>query len=281
MHEDLKKMSRVFGHYARKAPKIGDRAWNRLRQQIQVVVPAGGESKRLRGVTTKGFNKVSTPLPNGDTLLEHNIRMYARSGLTDFILLVGHEARSVEKLIGTGKKLRVRVRYSRDPDTPVGTGGAVRLALERGLIDRSKYMITHNAADIFYGYPGDLPREFVSHHLMFEKEGSIATILTAPMSLIQGSALKIRRGYVEHIMYEPYVPVPYHTAATIFSPAIYRIFEKLFKLGEKMEFERTLFPYLAKHHVLTAMKVDNQYSLQVKNEKQWEQLIRLFSGTVK
>lgn len=276
MHEEFKELADTFGKYAPKAPDLTDAEWRSIVRNIQVVMPAGGESKRLRGVTQPGYNKISTPLPNGDTLIEHNIRMYRDVGLTEFILLVGHEAGSVEKLIGDGSKLGINVRFSHDPEKPVGTGGAVRLALDNGLLDRNKYLITHNAGDIFFGYPGNLPRDFVSHHIHFEGQGSIATVLTAPMSLIQGSGLKVSDGFVEKVIYEPYVPVPYHTAATMFSPAIYEYFERLFAPGEKMEFERTLFPALAAEHKLTAMKVDNQYSLQVKNEKQWEQLMNIF-----
>ena len=51
----------------------------------------------------------------------------------------------------------------------------------------------------------------------------------------------------------------------------------IFKLGEKVEFEAVLFPYLAKRKKLTAMKIENKYSLQVKTEKQWKLLTELFS----
>ena len=151
MHEEFKELADTFGKYAPKAPDLTDAEWRSLLQNIQVVMPAGGESKRLRGVTQLGYNKISMPLPNGDTLLEHNIRMYRDAGLKEFILLVGHEAGSVERLIGDGSKLGITVRFSHDPDKPVGTGGAVRLALDNGLIRRDTYLITHNAGDIFFG----------------------------------------------------------------------------------------------------------------------------------
>lgn len=98
------------------------------------------------------------------------------------------------------------------------------------------------------------------------------------MSLVQGSSLQIVKGYVTNINFEPYLPMPYHTNATIFSPAVFTYFHKLFPLRTKAEFESVLFPYLASRGKLTAIKVDNKYSLQVKTEKQWEQLLRLFSG---
>lgn len=278
MHKDFKKFASVFGDYAKPVRTMSDSAWRLIAGQCYVVIPAGGQSKRLRGVVRSGLNKITTPLPNGDTLLEYNIRYYRDAGIHDFVLLVGHAAGSVEKLIGDGSRLKVRVRYSHDPVKPVATGGAIRHALEQQLLDPAKYMLVHNGGDIFYGYPGNLPRAFVSQHLAFEKKGSVATILSAPLSLVQGSVLKIVKGYVRTVHYYAYVPMPYHAAATIFSPEAMPYFKKLFPLNKKMEFERTLFPYLSKLRKLTAMKVDNDYFLAVKNEKQWEELQALFTA---
>lgn len=280
MHKDFKHVAKKFGHYAPRARVLSDLAWSKVAQSIQVVFPAGGESKRLRGVMKKGYNKVTMPLPNGDTMLEYNIRMYRDAGIRDIILLVANSSDSVRRIIGDGSTLNVRVTYSKEPEEGLAKGGAIRLALEEQAIDTSKYMIVHNAGDIFFGYPGNIPREIVSHHLAFEKMGSIATLVTAPMSLVQGSSLQIKKGYVTHINFEPYLPMPYHTNATIFSPSVYPYFLKLFPLGQKAEFETVLFPYLALRKKLTAMKIDNKYSLQVKTEKQWQQLLKLFSGHV-
>lgn len=277
MQDEFKALADSFARYAPSVPAMPDDAWAALVPQLQVVILAGGESKRLRGVMHTGYNKVSMPLPNGDTLLEYNIRMYRDAGIRTIVLLIAHASESVKNLIGDGSVLGVSVTYCEEPEKPLAKGGAIRNALEVGALDESKYMIVHNAGDIFFGYPGSLPREFVSQHVAFERAGSVATIVTAPMSLVQGSALKIQDGYVSSIAFEPYVPVPYHTAVTVCSPSIYSHVRRLFPLGEKLEFESVLFPDLASQHILTATKVDNQYSLQVKNEKQWEQLLKLFS----
>ena len=276
MHEELQQLADRFARYAPHAQALSDAQWRDVASAIQVIIPAGGESKRLRGYAQQGHNKISTPLPNGDTLIEYNIRMYRDAGLTDFVLLVGHAADSVISRVGDGTSAGVSVRYSHDDEKPLATGGAIRLAMERGLLDKSKYMIVHNGGDIFVGYPGSLPRDLATNHLQFEKQGSVATMLSAPMSLVQGSVLKVVNGFVEHVTYESYVPMPYHAAATMFSPAAYDIFMHLLPPKQKIEFERTLFPYLAERKMLTTMKVANQYFLPVKNEKQWEQLMALF-----
>src|SRR6185503_6410743 len=118
MQDEFKQVAERFGKYAPPVAPLDDAAWQKLVSKIQVVIPAGGESKRLRGVTQSGYNKISSPLPNGDTLIEYNIRMYRDAGMTDFLLLIGHEAESVVKLLGKGEKLGVSIRYSRDPGKP-------------------------------------------------------------------------------------------------------------------------------------------------------------------
>src|SRR3989344_5619494 len=100
MHKELKALADTFASYRPAVPDVSDDAWKVFAEKVQVVIPAGGESKRLRGVTREGYNKISMPLPNGDTLLEYNIRMYRDAGLRRFILLVGHASHTVEKLIG-------------------------------------------------------------------------------------------------------------------------------------------------------------------------------------
>src|SRR3990167_9101300 len=112
MHEELQQLADRFARYAPHAQALSDAQWRDIALEIQVIIPAGGESKRLRGYAQQGHNKISTPLPNGDTLIEYNIRMYRDAGLTDFVLLVGHAAQSVEQIVGNGSKLGVKVRYS-------------------------------------------------------------------------------------------------------------------------------------------------------------------------
>lgn len=274
--DDFNRIKSYYADYAPVPPLLSPEDWADLRARIQVVIPAGGKATRLRAIVPEGYNKISIPMPNGDTLLEYNIRMYRDSGFRRFLLLLGHAGASVEALIGRGQKLDVEVVYSREPEPGLATGGALRWALDQGELRADGYLLVHNGGDIFMKYPGDLPRELASSHTVFEKTGSIATMISVPESPVQGSVIQVEEGRVKSVSYEGYVPVPYHAAVTLFSPEVFSYFDELFPSGVSAEFERVLFPRLAAEGKLTAMAVASEYFLPVKTEKEWSRALEFF-----
>ena len=93
----------------------------------QVVILAGGLGTRLRPVTTQ-IPKPMVPVA-GVPYLEHQLRLLARQGLRDVVLLTGYLGEQIEEYFGEGSRLDLHIRYSREP-APLGTGGALRNARE-------------------------------------------------------------------------------------------------------------------------------------------------------
>jgi len=93
---------------------------------MNVVVIAGGQATRMKPLTDE------TPKclldVGGKPLLEHQVLEYKRQGYSDFIFCVAHMAEKVEGHFGSGSGLGVRIRYSNDGDTPLGTAGSVKNA---------------------------------------------------------------------------------------------------------------------------------------------------------
>ena len=92
-----------------------------------VVVLCGGRGTRLRGVT--GGRQKTLAEVAGRPFLEWLLLALRRQGVGSVLLATGHEAGEVESRLGDGRRLGVEVRYSREP-APLGTGGALRLALQ-------------------------------------------------------------------------------------------------------------------------------------------------------
>jgi NDP-sugar pyrophosphorylase family protein len=67
-------------------------------------------------------------LVNGRPFLEYEIGLLKRSGISDFVLCVGHLGEKVERHFGDGSDLGVRVRYSYDGPKLLGPAGALKLA---------------------------------------------------------------------------------------------------------------------------------------------------------
>jgi NDP-sugar pyrophosphorylase family protein len=114
----------------------------------------GGLGTRLRpvaGDTPKALVEIAGT-PFLDRLLAH----LAASGLHDVVLCTGVGADRVAAHCGDGSRWGLEIRSSRE-DTPLGTGGALRLA--RGLIASSPFLVLNG--DSFVDAD---PRALVSFH---------------------------------------------------------------------------------------------------------------------
>jgi NDP-sugar pyrophosphorylase family protein len=77
----------------------------------------------------------------------------AAHGVCDVVLSIGHRGEMIEEVVGDGAGWGVQVSYARDGQTLLGTGGAVRKAVDEGLL-----------RDHFFVMYGDsfLPVDFAS-----------------------------------------------------------------------------------------------------------------------
>lgn len=94
-------------------------------QQVSAAVLAGGLGTRLRSVVADR-PKVLAPVA-GRPFLAYLLDQLARAGVPETVLLVGFAAEQVRSAFG-GQCGAMKVAYSAEPE-PLGTGGAVRLAL--------------------------------------------------------------------------------------------------------------------------------------------------------
>lgn len=261
-------------------PKISDEQYNCFTKGCVVALMTGGESSRFKEVEgANGTNKNSFKLPNNDTMIEMTIRMYRDAGIKNFVALVFHEAHTVEKLLGNGSKLGVNILYSHDPEHAVGKGGAVKNALINGSIPKDKTLIIHNPDDIILDYEGSFPRDIISGHIYGTQNGSLATVVIVKETPYSFTGMKINQGVVEQIEMYPMIPVPTHIGVTVFSPENFEYFDKLFDLDKKNDFEKILFPILAKDRKLYAVAIPNECWLAVNNLKAYKQLVDHINAT--
>jgi len=92
-----------------------------------VAVLAGGLAKRMRPLTLtlpKALIEVA-----GEPFIAHQLRLLRREGASEVVLCLGHLGEQVEAFVGDGSAYGLRVRYSREGEGLLGTGGALRKAL--------------------------------------------------------------------------------------------------------------------------------------------------------
>ena len=89
---------------------------------------AGGLATRLGQLTARVPK--SLLLVAGEPFIAHQLRLLAAQGVRNVVICTGHLCEPIERFVGDGREFDCRVRYSCDGPTPLGTGGAIRRALD-------------------------------------------------------------------------------------------------------------------------------------------------------
>jgi len=103
---------------------------------MEAIVLAGGMGKRLRPLT-EGIPKAMVPV-NGVPLLEHQLKRLEDVGIKKIILACGYKWQTIKEHFGD------KFIYSPE-DEPLGTGGAIKNALDK-IVDNEFLVV--NADDI-------------------------------------------------------------------------------------------------------------------------------------
>jgi NDP-sugar pyrophosphorylase family protein len=100
---------------------------------MQCVILAGGLATRMRPHTIarpKALLEVC-----GRPFADWQLSWLAAQRVRDVVYSIGHLGDQIVEHVGGGEKWGLRVRYVDEGDRRLGTGGALRLALDRGCLD--------------------------------------------------------------------------------------------------------------------------------------------------
>lgn len=95
--------------------------------EVPVALLAGGLATRLRPATAT-IPKALVEI-DGRPFIDHQLELLRRNGIRRVILCLGYLGEQVEAHLGDGSGVGMKLTYSHDGDTLLGTGGAVRRAL--------------------------------------------------------------------------------------------------------------------------------------------------------
>ena len=143
---------------------------------MKAVVMAGGRGTRMAPLT-HDVPKPMLPLV-GKPILEREIKMLAREGFCDIILVIGHLGEAIKEYFGDGAAFGVHITYCEEQE-PLGTAGA--LALLKEALANDDFLLLNG--DLLFDV--DLSR-FLAYH---REKGGVATILTHPSTHPHDSVL--------------------------------------------------------------------------------------------
>lgn len=122
----------------------------------------GGLATRLRPVTEtipKSLIEIC-----GEPFAAHQLRLLRKSGIERVVLCAGYLGGMIAEFVGDGSRFGLEVRYSFDGDKPLGTGGAIRKALQ---------LVAGQGDDSFFVLYGDsyLPCDYRAVGAAFRDSG--------------------------------------------------------------------------------------------------------------
>ncbi len=96
---------------------------------MKALILAAGRGERMRPLTD------TTPKPllrvGGQALIGHAIAALRQAGITDLVINHAHLGQQIERALGDGSQLGVRLEYSPEPPGALDTGGGIVNALPR------------------------------------------------------------------------------------------------------------------------------------------------------
>jgi NDP-sugar pyrophosphorylase family protein len=106
---------------------------------MQCVILAGGLGTRMRPLTDT-CPKTLLPV-SGRPFAHHQLRWLAAQGIDDVIYCIGHQGEMIRRYWASEPNLVRSIRYVDEGEELRGTGGALRLANEQGVLDESFLVI--------------------------------------------------------------------------------------------------------------------------------------------
>ena len=94
---------------------------------LPVAILAGGLARRLRPLTER-VPKILLDI-GGRSFAEHQIDRLRRAGVDRVVYCLGYLGEQVARFLGDGSRWQMTFSYVFDGDRPLGTGGALRLAV--------------------------------------------------------------------------------------------------------------------------------------------------------
>jgi NDP-sugar pyrophosphorylase family protein len=120
---------------------------------MQAVILAGGLGTRL-GALTRDLPKALLPIC-GRPFLAWLLEALRSSGYTHVVLCIGHHGEQIRQFLGQGQAFDLGVAYSEDGERLLGTGGAIRQALTRGLLAQT-FLVTYGDSYLPFDYGAPL-----------------------------------------------------------------------------------------------------------------------------
>jgi D-glycero-alpha-D-manno-heptose 1-phosphate guanylyltransferase len=225
-----------------------------------VIILAGGEGKRLRPFT----EHTPKPMINlfDKPLLEHIIHILEKKGIKQVILAISYKAGKIIEYFEKKKdEFSVKIDYSIEK-TPLGTGGAIRLALSK--CTNQKDVLVINGDSIFIV---DLKNMYDLH----KKNNALVTIgVTITDDISASGAVKLSGPVITEFIEKPMIK-----KRGLINAGVYLINLSIlnkFPKEEKFSFEKDFLEKESKNNTIYSYLIDEFYT--VNDMEQYKEMVK-------
>lgn len=243
-------------------------------KKCQVIVIAGGLGEGLRHRTGDEIPKPLLKI-NDKTILDYCIELFLKASCKNFIFLLGHLAEKIQEYVAD-RNFGIDVKYSIEKEK-LGKGGALKLALENGVIDKTKPCIITYPDDLIVN--PEFPKQLVRRHLFGLEKGALATVTIVGKTYYRyGSPSIDDEGFVVDFKEKPQLNIPANVAIYVLQPEIYPIIEKTVDISkEPVEFEEVVLPELIKRRILFNFTIPLESWIPINEEKEFKKAKEILS----
>ena len=131
---------------------------------MQCVILAGGLATRMRPITEK-IPKSLLPIQTPDSVerpfVDYQMDFLKKQGVNHFVFCIGYKGEMLRKHLEKTPQNGVSIRFSDEGESLKGTGGALRLAYEQGLLE-DRFFVTYGDSFLPIDFRA-VWQDFVSH----------------------------------------------------------------------------------------------------------------------
>jgi NDP-sugar pyrophosphorylase family protein len=174
---------------------------------------------------------------NGKPILEHNILLLKRYGITDIYINLHHQPDVIREHFGNGKKYGVNIKYSYE-ETLLGTAGAVRKIADEYWDRKECFILLYG--DNLYEY--DL-REIINFHM--KKKGIVTVAVYEKDNVSQSGIVVLDKD--NKILKFIEKPKPEEAVSNLVNTGIYILEPDVLAYippGKTLDFGKDVFPEL-------------------------------------
>lgn len=210
------------------------------------VIIAAGTGTRLSHYHREP-HKVLVPVA-GRPVIDHTLEAFARAGLTDLVIVTGHNGDAIREWVGDGSRYGLCIRYVHNPD--YRQGNALSLLAARRFTESDPFLLS-------------MADHMVSHDLlerMLEIEGPVSALAVdytlSAYQVEEGTRVQVGRDGLVARLGKGIAPWNGIDAGVFrLSPVIFEAIEELVEGGGRCELSRAVSRMIARGYPLLACDI--------------------------